>query len=51
MRINKRQISLNDVKASFQQSGYVDWHINPRLSDSQSNEPEGDVAVQTADLS
>jgi ATP-dependent Clp protease adaptor protein ClpS len=49
MRINKRQISLNDVKASFHQSGYVDWHINPRLSDSQSNEPEGDVAVQTAE--
>jgi len=37
------------VKASFYQSGYVDWHINPRLSDSQSNEPEGDIAVQTAE--
>jgi ATP-dependent Clp protease adaptor protein ClpS len=46
---NKRQISLKDVKASFHQSGYVDWHINPRLSDSQSNEPEGDIAVQTAE--
>ena len=49
MRTNKRQISLKDVKASFYQSGYVDWHINPRLSDSQSNEPEGDIAVQTAE--
>lgn len=37
------------MKASFYQSGYVDWHINPRLSDSQSNEPEGDIAVQTAE--
>ena len=49
MRTNKRQISLKDVKASFYQSGYVDWHINPRLSDSQSNEPEADIAVQTAE--
>ena len=49
MRTNKRHISLKDVKASFYQSGYVDWHINPRLSDSQSNEPEGDIAVQTAE--
>ncbi|MCU4304813.1 ATP-dependent Clp protease adapter ClpS [Acinetobacter ursingii] len=49
MRTNKRQISLKDVKASFYQSGYVDWHINPRLSDSQSNEPEGDIAVQTSE--
>ena len=49
MRTNKRQISLKDEKASFYQSGYVDWHINPRLSDSQSNEPEGDIAVQTAE--
>ncbi|ENX48736.1 ATP-dependent Clp protease adapter ClpS [Acinetobacter ursingii] len=49
MRTNKRQISLKDVKASFYQSGYVDWHINPCLSDSQSNEPEGDIAVQTAE--
>ena len=49
MRTNKRQISLKDVKASFYQSGYVDWQINPRLSDSQSNEPEGDIAVQTAE--
>ncbi|WP_130802852.1 ATP-dependent Clp protease adapter ClpS [Acinetobacter ihumii] len=49
MRTNKRQISLKDVKASFYQSGYVDWHVNPRLSDSQNNEPEGDIAVQTAE--
>ncbi|MBJ9984481.1 ATP-dependent Clp protease adapter ClpS [Acinetobacter sp. S40] len=49
MRTNKRQISLKDVKASFYQSGYVDWHINPRLSDSQSNEADGDVAIQTAE--
>ena len=49
MRTNKRQISLKDVKASFYQSGYVDWHVNPRLSDSQHNEPEGDIAVKTAE--
>lgn len=48
MRTYKRQISLSEVKASFYQTGYVDWHINPRLGDSQSDEPEGDIAVQTA---
>ena len=49
MRTSKRQMSLKEVKASFYQSGYVDWHVNPRLSDSQNNEPEGDVAVKTAE--
>ena len=49
MRRYKRQMNLSEVKNAFHQSGYVDWHINPRLSDSQSNEPEGDIAVQTAE--
>ncbi|WP_394671232.1 ATP-dependent Clp protease adapter ClpS [uncultured Acinetobacter sp.] len=48
MRTYKRQISLNEVKASFYQTGYVDWHINPRLGDSQTDTPDGDLAVKTA---
>lgn len=49
MRTLKRQISLNAMKSSFDQTGYVDWHFNPRLSESQQNEDhEGDTAVQTA---
>lgn len=48
MRTYKRQISLNEVKASFYQTGYVDWHINPRLGDSQTDAPDGDLAVKTA---
>ena len=49
MRTLKRQISLNAIKSSFDQTGYVDWHFNPRLSESQQNEDhEGDTAVQTA---
>ncbi|WP_258292231.1 ATP-dependent Clp protease adaptor ClpS, partial [Escherichia marmotae] len=36
------------MKASFQQSGYVDWHFNPRLSDSQNEDHDGEVVVQTA---
>ncbi|MFY0109236.1 ATP-dependent Clp protease adaptor ClpS, partial [Acinetobacter baumannii] len=48
MRTNKRQTNLKDIKASFQQSGYVDWHFNPRLSDSQNEDHDGEVVVQTA---
>ena len=48
MRTNKRKIALNEVKTSFCQSGLVDWHLNPRLSDSQNADVEGDLAVQTA---
>jgi len=35
MRTNKRQMSLNEVKSSFQDSGYVDWHLNTRMSNSE----------------
>ncbi|MGS5777330.1 ATP-dependent Clp protease adapter ClpS, partial [Acinetobacter baumannii] len=45
MRTNKRQTNLKDIKASFQQSGYVDWHFNPRLSDSQNEDHDGEVVV------
>lgn len=47
MRMNKRQNCLNDIKNSFHQSGYIDWHIQPRLSHDAHGE-EGDLAVQTA---
>ena len=49
MRTLKRKTNLNEVKLSFQETGYIDWHFNPRLSDSQQNEDaDGDVAVATA---
>ena len=48
MRTNKRHISLDEIKASFNQSGYVDWHLNPRLGDAQDQEPDDDVIVETA---
>ena len=46
--MNKRQNYLNDIKNSFHQSGYVDWHISPRLSNETHEEAEGDIAVQAA---
>ena len=46
--MNKRQNCLNDIKNSFHQSGYVDWHISPRLSNETHEEAEGDIAVQAA---
>ena len=46
--MNKRQHCLNDIKNSFQQTGYVDWHIHPRLSDETHGDEQGDLAVQTA---
>ncbi|MEG1032300.1 MAG: ATP-dependent Clp protease adaptor ClpS, partial [Acinetobacter sp.] len=48
MPMNKRQHCLNDIKNSFQQTGYVDWHIHPRLSDETHGDEQGDLAVQTA---
>ena len=49
MRSKKRQMSLNEVKSSFYDSGYIDWHLNPRMSDAENPDHEqGDVAVQTA---
>lgn len=46
--MNKRQHCLNDIKNSFQQTGYVDWHIHPRLSNETHGDEQGDLAVQTA---
>ncbi|MFM6907486.1 MAG: ATP-dependent Clp protease adapter ClpS [Acinetobacter tjernbergiae] len=48
MRRYKRQMNLSEVKNAFHQSGYVDWHLNPRLSDSQQDDHDGEVGVQTA---
>ncbi len=48
MRATKRKITLNEVKASFCQTGLVDWHLNPRLSDSQNDEADGEIAVKPA---
>ncbi|AMW79000.1 ATP-dependent Clp protease adaptor ClpS [Acinetobacter sp. TGL-Y2] len=52
MRSNKRQACLKDIKLSFDQSGYIDWHFNPRLGDSHNgdadHDQEGDIAVETA---
>ena len=48
MRRYKNQMSLNELKNSFHQSGYVDWHLNPRLGDSQKEDGDADIAVQTA---
>ena len=40
MRTNKRQMSLSDIKDTFHQTGFVDWHITPRLS-SETHEDGG----------
>ncbi len=47
MRTYQRHLCLNAMKHTFQQSGLVDWHLEPRLSD-VSHEDDGDVSVQTA---
>ena len=47
--MNKRQNCLNDIKNSFHQSGYVDWHISPRLSNETHEEAEGDIVTVNAD--
>ena len=49
MRTQKRSICLNEIKTTFHQSGYVDWHLTPRFSvDDAGHEDDGDIAVQTA---
>ena len=48
MRMKKRHVSLDEMKASFNQSGYIDWHFNPTLSNAEEQAPEGDLAVATA---
>ena len=49
MRSQKRQMSLNEVKSVFYNTGYVDWHLSPCLSNSEHpDESEGDVSVETA---
>lgn len=47
MRTYKRPLCVNQMKVAFEQTGYVDWHFNPRLGDTQ-DEEHGDVAIQTA---
>ena len=49
MRTNKRQMSLNEVKSSFRDSGYEDWHLRIRVNNSEDSEhDDGGVALQTA---
>ncbi|AXY56592.1 ATP-dependent Clp protease adapter ClpS [Acinetobacter chinensis] len=48
MRTLRRQTCLNEVKNAFHQSGYVDWHLSPRMSDVPQDEDQGEIAVQTA---
>ncbi|MCJ8512147.1 ATP-dependent Clp protease adapter ClpS [Acinetobacter lwoffii] len=48
MPSNKRQMCLNDIKNSFNESGIVDWHISPRLANEPSEDGDSDLAVQTA---
>ena len=44
MRTQKRSICLNEIKTTFHQSGYVDWHLTPRLSvDDAGHEDDGDI--------
>ena len=47
MRTYKRPLCVNQMIVAFEQTGYVDWHFNPRLGDTQ-DEEHGDVAIQTA---
>ena len=47
MRTHKRQHCLSEIKDSFHQSGYVDWHIDTRLSSSHDeSEDHGDVLLE-----
>ncbi|AOA59959.1 ATP-dependent Clp protease adapter ClpS [Acinetobacter larvae] len=48
MRSYKGQVSLGQMKDSFQQSGLVDWHFNPRLQDGDEQHTDGDLAVALA---
>jgi ATP-dependent Clp protease adaptor protein ClpS len=48
MSTNKRYTCLNSVKNTFNQSGYVDWHLSPRLQNEPFEDDDHDVAVDTA---
>ncbi|MCL6233926.1 MULTISPECIES: ATP-dependent Clp protease adapter ClpS [Acinetobacter] len=48
MRTNKRQTCLSDIKNSFYQSGLVDWHLNPTLSQGTQDDGDSDIQVLTA---
>ena len=48
MRGLKKKLALNDIKASFEKTGLVDWHLETSIYASTTKEPEGDLAVQTA---
>ncbi|MEB3766529.1 ATP-dependent Clp protease adapter ClpS [Acinetobacter sp. MD2] len=48
MQKMKCKTSLIDAKIRFQQSGYVDWHIQPMMHDGQNDVDDGDIALQTA---
>ena len=48
MQNGKPHISLGEIKNAFHQSGYVDWHLNTQMNNSDHDEAEGDVAVQVA---
>lgn len=43
MRGIKKKSNLDDVKASFEKTGYVDWHLNI-----SNHDDEGDLAVKVA---
>ena len=47
MRTLKRQICLNEIKSSFDQSGLVDWHLNIGMNMADDQEQEGDTVVET----
>lgn len=48
MRYVKKKLNLSEVKASFQQSGYTDWHLNMSHGDEHHDDADGDLAVKTA---
>lgn len=46
---NKSHANLHSMKASFYETGLIDWHLSPRMADTpDEHEADGDVAVQTA---
>ncbi|KAB0624111.1 ATP-dependent Clp protease adapter ClpS [Acinetobacter gandensis] len=48
MRSNKRQMCLSDIKNSFHQSGLIDWHLTPSLSQGSHEDGDSDIQVLTA---
>ncbi|MFW2046216.1 ATP-dependent Clp protease adapter ClpS [Acinetobacter variabilis] len=48
MPSNKRPKCLSEIKNSFYESGMVDWHISPRLTDEPFHDDDANLAVQTA---